>query len=325
MKKRLLTLGLCSAAILSGCGFGNVKINPNKEKYVVGIAQFVEHKALDLATQGFKERLTELLTTEGRQVEFEETNSLGDPTLTPTVVSTLVAKDVDLIMANATPCVSAAYSATYTIPILGTSVTDYGVAIEKELKNNTTGVNLSGTSDLAPLDQQVNEMVSLLGEGRTKYGILYCSNEANSKFQADEVKRLLEAKGKQVTIYTFAQETEIVSTCGTIAAQMEAVFVPTDNTCDKYSETLGTALAGIPVYSGESGICEGCGFATLSIDYLTLGKITGEMAFNVLLGKKDIRNYEIQYDRNPVKKYIASRCTALGIVVPSDYVAIPEE
>ena len=313
MKKGSLLLAVASVAALAACGKGGIKINPDKEKYIVGIAQFVPHAALDAATNGFKEKLTALLTAEGRQVEFETTNAAGDVANCPTIINSLVSKDVDLILANATPCLSAAYTATSNIPILGTSVTDFGVACEIEIEDGKTKTNVSGTSDLAPLDGQVNAMLELVPTAN-KYGILYSANEANSKFQVDEVKKHLEAAGKTVKTYPISGSETLLSVCNAAKAE-DLIYIPTDNFCAENVETIAQAFDGddTPIFAGEEGICKGCGFATLSIDYHRLGEITGEMAFNVLLGKKDIREYAIQYDTNVKKLYVASRCAAFGI------------
>lgn len=317
MKKSLLFLGAVASLALSGCS-KEIKINPDKEKYLVGIAQFAPHVALDAATNGFKAKLSSLLKKEGRKVEYKVTNAAGEVSNCPTIVNSLVSKDVDLIMANATPCLSAAYQATSTIPILGTSVTEYGVALDISLKDGKTGTNVSGTSDLAPLKTQVDIMTSLLPDAH-KVGILYCSEEANSKYQVKEVKKFLKAKGLVATEYAISGTDTITSVCNTAKAREDAIYIPTDNFCATNSAAIAAAFGNeMPIFAGEEGICKACGFATLTIDYYRLGEITGEMAFNVLLGKKDIREYAIQYDTNPVKKYVSSRCDELGIDVPTD-------
>ena len=328
MKKGSLLLSVVGLAALAGCSSNNIKINPDKEKYVVGIAQFVPHAALDAATNGFKSKLTALLTEAGRQVEYVETNAAGEVANCPTIISSLVSKDVDLIMANATPCLSAAYTATSTIPVLATSITDYGVACEIEVVDGKTKTNVSGTSDLAPLDGQVSTMLELLPSAN-KFGIVYSANEANSKFQVNEVKKHLEAAGKTVTTYPISGSEVLLSVCNAAAASEDAIYIPTDNFCAENCETINPIFEGAhkPVFAGESGICKGCGFATLSIDYTRLGEITGEMAFNVLLGKEDIREYAIKYDTDVKKLYVASRCSALGIEIPANkgYEVLPLE
>lgn len=322
MKKRTILPLILTSLMLTGCAGDQIKVNPDKEKYIVGIAQYVDHPALNSATNGFKSKLTELLYKEGRQVEYIDQNANGDIKLTPTIASTLVSKDVDLIMANATPCVSASYNTTTYIPILGTSVTDYGVAISNPMRDGKSGTNVSGTSDLAPIDVQIDEMIKLLSSAKTisKVGILYCSKEANSKFQVNEAKKYLEAKNITVREFSFSEASEIQAVCNTALTQ-DAIFIPTDNTCAEKADMIASIFGDtVPVYAGESGICRACGFATLSIDYTRLGELTGEMAYKVLLGKEDIREMKIEYDTNPVKMYKSDKCAAFGITVPEDYV-----
>ena len=319
MKKSLLFVGAIAALALTSCGNNKkIKVDPNKEKYVVGIAQFAPHVALDAATQGFKEKLTELLTAEGRQVEFREKNASGTQSLCTTIINDLVSYDVDLIMANATPCVAAAYQATSVIPILGTSVTEYGVALNIEFKDGKSGTNVSGTSDLAPLDKQVDIMTELNPTAK-KFGIVYNASEPNSKFQADEVSKYLRQKNLEAKEYILSDASSMESICNLAASEMDVIYVPTDNFCANNVNVLDAAFTGrAPVFAGEEGICKGCGFATLSIDYKELGKITGEMAFNVLLEKQDIKEYAIKYDEHAMKKYVKSRCDAFGITIPTD-------
>lgn len=334
MKKVLSMVALGAAIVLAGCSKG-IKVNPDKEKYIVGIAQFGDFEALNRSTAGFKDKLAALLTAEGRQVEWEYQNANGELTLAKTIVDTIVNKDVDLILANATPCLTAAYNATSYIPILGTSITDYGVACNIEIQNGITKTNLSGTSDLAPLDQQANELKSWFDANAkplNKVGLLYCSAEANSKFQIDEIEKAFSTMGIASQRYAFSESNQLLSICQTAADAVDAIYIPTDNTCADNTGIIDSVFADkhIPVYAGEEGICfgkkggdnptVGCGFATLSIDYYRLGEITGEMAFDVLLGKKSITEYQIQYDKNPVKKYDETRATALGFsVVPAGY------
>jgi putative ABC transport system substrate-binding protein len=331
MKKVLAT----AAAIMMGVsciGFaacdGNkgIKVNPDKENYVVGIVQLVAHEALDAATQGFKDALEAKLTEAGRTVEFDYQNAANDISLCSTIVNGFVAKDVDLIMANATPALQAAYAATETIPIMGTSITDYGVALGIENFNGTVGANVSGTSDLAPLDEQAEMMVDLLDlTSSNKVAILYCSSEPNSKYQADVVKAELAQKGITADIKIFVETNDISAVCnGIVAGGYDAVYVPTDNTVASNSALIDSILrpAGIPVFAGEEGVCNGCGFATLSISYYNIGLKVGEMAAEVLLGQKDIREMAIAYDQAPVKKYNATICADLGITVPNDYTVI---
>ena len=172
----ILAIALClgTALTFSACSdTDTIKINPDKEKYVVGICQLITHDALDAATKGFKDALTEALAKEGRTVEFKEQNAAGDSNTCTTIVNSFVADDVDLIMANATAALQAAANATVTIPVLGTSITEYGVALEIENFDGVVGGNISGTSDLAPLEIQAQMMIDTLAlESGAKIGLL---------------------------------------------------------------------------------------------------------------------------------------------------------
>ena len=290
------------------------------KQYVVGICQLVQHDALDAATNGFMDALNEALPG---QVTFDVKNASNDIPTCGTIVTGFVASNVDLIMANATPALQAASTATQTIPILGTAVTEYGVALDIADFNGTVGGNISGTSDLAPLDQQADMLLELLPDAKN-VGILYCSAEANSVYQADVVKAALEAKGVNVTVYTFADSNDVATVTQTACDENDALYIPTDNTAASCTEAINNVAepAGVPIIAGEEGICKGCGIATLSIDYYELGKTTGAMAAKILTGESNISEMPIEYYQNPVKKYEAARCEALGITVPSDYVAI---
>ena len=276
------------------------------QKYTVGICQLVEHAALDAATQGFEDALTAQF---GENVTFDFQNAQNDSATCATIANGFVSAGVDLIMANATPALQAAQAATNSIPILGTSVTEYGVALGLTDFDGTVGGNVSGTSDLAPLDQQADMITEWLPEA-TKVGLLYCSAEANSQYQVDEVQKYLEAKGVTATQYAFSDSNDLASVCQKAADENDAVYVPTDNTC--------AANTGI-----IDGICPGCGVATLSISYYDLGYTTGEMAAKVLTGEADISTMPVEYT-NVTKKYNKTICDDLGMTVPEGYEAIEE-
>ena len=328
--KKILSLVLACALALStlvalaSCNTSvKIKVNPDKEHYVVGICQLVTHDALDAATQGFKDALTAELEAAGRTVEFKEGNASGDSNTCNTIVNSFVAEDVDLIMANATAALQAASNATATIPVLGTSLTEYGVALGLNDFNGTVGNNISGTSDLAPLETQAQMMLDLL-PGVKKIGLLYCSAEPNSKYQVDVVKAYLEGKNITCTEYSFVDSNDLPAIVNGAVTACDAIYIPTDNTAASNTAIIDSACsaANIPVFAGEEGICRGCGFATLSISYYNIGYKTGEMAAKVLLGEEDITEMAIAYDEAPVKKYNATICEKLGITVPEDYTAI---
>lgn len=314
MKKLLsviLALALCVS--LCACGGSTIKVDPDKEEYVVGICQLVAHDSLDLATKGFKEELTKQLEAEGRKVVFKEQNGQGDTNTCVTIVNNFVSDNVDLILGNATAALQSAYNATQTIPVLGTSITEYGVALEIDNFNGVVGNNVSGTSDLAPLNEQAQMMIDVLKlEAGANVGILYCSAEPNSEYQYNVVKAYLEGKGITVKDYKFSEATELQSVVTKASDECDAIYVPTDNTVASNDETVRNVCgpAKTPVFTGyESDVC----FATLAISYYNIGAETGKMAAKVLLGKEDITTMAIQYDSAPVKKYNKAICDELGI------------
>ena len=289
------------------------------ESYTVGICQLVEHAALDAATQGFEDALTAEF---GENVTFDFQNAQNDSATCATIANGFVSAGVDLIMANATPALQAAQAATNQIPILGTSVTEYGVALGLSDFTGVVGGNVSGTSDLAPLDQQAEMITEWLPEVQ-KVGLLYCSAEANSQYQVDEVQKALEGKGVTATQYAFSDSNDLASVCQKAADENDAVYVPTDNTCAANTGIIDGICrpAKKPVFAGEEGICSGCGVATLSISYYDLGYTTGEMAVKVLTGEADISTLPIEYT-TVTKKYNKTICDDLGLTVPEGYEAI---
>ncbi|MBE5875370.1 MAG: ABC transporter substrate-binding protein [Lachnospiraceae bacterium] len=318
MKKRLLAtlLTLAMVGSLTACG------NAKGDGYNVGICQLVQHEALDAATQGFKDALTEEL---GDKVTFDEQNAQGDSNTCSTIINSFVSNDVDLILANATPALQAAAAGTNEIPILGTSVTEYGVALEIEGFTGTVGGNISGTSDLAPLDGQADMLQELFPDAKT-VGLLYCSAEANSQYQVDTIKTFLEEKGYACEYYAFSDSNDLSSVVTTATGAVDVIYVPTDNTVASNTEIINNIClpAGVPVVAGEEGICSGCGVATLSISYYDLGVATGKMAAKILAEGGDISTMPIEYAPNFTKKYNAANCEALGVKVPDGYTAIAQ-
>ena len=288
--------------------------------YTVGICQLVQHPALDAATQGFKDALTEAL---GDAVSFNEQNASGESVNCATIVNGLVASQVDLILANATAPLQAAASATADIPVLGTAVTDYASALEIDNWTGTVGGNISGTSDLAPLDQQAAMLQELFPDAKT-VGLLYCSAESNSKYQVDMIRGYLEQAGLTCEEYAFTDTNDVASVTQKACDSSDVIYIPTDNTAASNTEAIANVVlpAGIPVIAGEEGICQGCGVATLSISYYDLGYATGKMAVKILTGEADISTMPVEYAPQVTKKYNAANCEALGVTVPDDYAAI---
>lgn len=289
--------------------------------YNVGICQLVQHPALDAATEGFKAALTDEF---GDAVTFDEQNAAGDSATCATIVNQFVSNNVDLILANATPALQSAQAATNQIPILGTSVTDYATALDIDDWTGTTGTNISGTSDLAPLDQQAAMLNELFPDAKN-VGILYCSAEANSAYQSEVITGYLEEMGYTVSEYTFADSNDVAAVTTSACAENDVLYVPTDNTAASCTENIKNVAvpAGTPVIAGEEGMCSGCGVATLSISYYDLGYTTGQMAVKVLKDGEDVSTMPVEFAPNVTKEYNAEICETLGVEVPEDYVAIP--
>ncbi len=317
MKKQVLAIALSAAMAGSIAG---MSVSAEEQTYNVGICQLVQHDALDAATQGFKDALTEEL---GDAVTFDEQNAQGDSNTCSTIINSFVSNGVDLILANATPALQAAQAGTSEIPILGTSVTEYGVALEIDDFDGTVGGNISGTSDLAPLDQQAAMLNELFPDAKN-VGLLYCSAEANSQYQVDTVKAALEELGYTCEYYAFSDSNDLSAVVTTASTESDVIYVPTDNTAASNTEIINNICqpAGVPLITGEEGICAGCGVATLSISYYDIGVATGKMAAKILAEGADISTMPIEYAPEFTKKYNAELCEALGITVPEDYVAI---
>ncbi|WP_087066758.1 ABC transporter substrate-binding protein [Intestinibacillus massiliensis] len=310
----LLMAGVLSLSLLAGCGGSD---------YKVGVCQLAPHPALDAATEGFRDKLTELMKADGKTVEIDVENANGETSSVATIINGFVSGKSSLILANATAPLQTAAASTGDIPILGTSVSDYGTALEMDNFTGVTGINVSGTSDLAPLDQQA-AMVKEWFPDAKNVGLLYCSSEANSKFQINTIKPELEALGFACTEYSFADSNDLATVATKACNESDVLYVPTDNTvADNTGIIANIAIPNkIPVIAGEEGICSGCGVATLSINYRELGETTAQMAYDILVGGKDISTMEIQYAPNLTKKYNKEICDELGLTPPEGYEAI---
>ena len=316
--KKIVSILLVLAMVLcmASCGSESAA----EGTYKVGICQLVQHVALDAATEGFKAALTEKL---GDEVTFVEHNASGDAATCVTICNQLVAEGVDLMMGNATAALQAAAAASATIPVVGTSITDYATALEIEGWTGKTGTNITGTADLAPLDEQAAMIPELFPDAKN-VGIVYCSAEPNSVYQANIVIAELEAAGLTCEVFTFADSNDVANVVSAACAASDVLYIPTDNTAASCAETINNVAlpAGVPIISGEENACKGFGVATLSISYFDIGYIAGEMAAEILVNGANPGEMEIGYAPEVVKKYNADICAALGITVPENYVAI---
>ena len=326
MKKKLLALSLSALMMLglTACGGAPADDNANQgdATYKVGICQLAPHPALDAATQGF----IDTLQAELPGVEIDNQNAAGDSPTCTTIVNGFVSNGVDLIMANATPALQAAATGTSDIPVLGTAVTEYGVALGLQDFDGLVGTNVSGTADLAPLDQQADMLTKWCPDAKT-VGLLYCSAEPNSQYQVDVMQQNLEAKGLTCTQYAFSDTNDLAAVTRTAADNSDVIYVPTDNTVANNTGVIDNICrpAGVPVIAGEEGICSGCGVATLSISYYDLGVATGKMAVKILTGEATVAEMPIEYAGNVTPKYNEAICADLGLEPLEGYEAIATE
>ena len=288
--------------------------------YTVGICQLVTHPALDAASQGFMDAIEEALPG---QVEFNMQNAANDSNTCNTIVNSFVSNGVDLILANATPSLQAAATATADIPVLGTAVTEYGVALNIEDFNGTVGTNVPGTSDLAPLDQQAAIITELFPEAK-KVALVYCSGEPNSQYQVDMIQKYLADAGVESEMFSFADSNDVSAVTQTACDYGDVVYVPTDNTVASNTGIIDGICqpAGVPVITGEEGMCKGCGVATLSISYYELGQATGKMAVKILTGEANVAEMPVEYNPTFTKKYNPVISEALGVTIPDGYEAV---
>jgi putative ABC transport system substrate-binding protein len=328
MKKLNRVISAATAATmvvsLTACGSTSDQgsSSSSDKTYNIGICQLLEHPALDAATEGFQAALTEKL---GDKVTFDVQNAQGEQASAATIANSFVSNNVDLILANATTALQCAAAATADIPILGTSITDYATALDIDDWTGATGRNISGTSDLAPIEEQEKMLTELFPDAQN-VAILYCSAEPNSRYQATEFEKALDADGISYKEFTAADSNDIASVTQSAIEYADVIYIPTDNTMAANTETINniTLPAGTPVIAGEEGICQGCGVATLSISYYDIGYKAGEMAYEILVNGADITTMNVEYAPQVTKEYNASIAETLGVDIPDDYVAIEE-
>ena len=318
MKKKLLSAALAAtmALTLAACG-GEGQSADDPDGYTIGICEQMEHVSLSEATQGFMDGLTELLGAD--KVVFREQNAGGEQTNCTTIMNGFLAEGVDLILANATWPLQAAASATADTPILGTSVTDYAVALGLDEFDGTVGGNISGTSDLVDLEAQAAIISELFPDAGT-VGLLYCSGEPNSVYQIETVRGYLEPLGYACEIFAFTDVNDLASVTQAACDASDVIYIPTDNTVATNVESVANVVlpAGVPIVGGDPGICSGCGVATIATDYYELGRLTAEMAAQVLTGEADISSMPVQYGAME-KIYDPENCELLGISIPEGY------
>ena len=318
--KRVIAI-ICAIVLVATC-FAGCNGDTNS-KYKIGICQFVQHDALNMATKGFKEAIIAELGEEN--VIFEEQNAAGDSANCAVITGGFVQSNVDLIFANATASLQAAAAATTTIPIIATSITDFATALDLSEWNGTTGRNISGTSDLSPIEDQA-KMIKEIFPNAKQVGLLYCSAEPNSFYQIDIMRKALDGMGISYKEYTIADTNDVNAVVATASSENDVLYMPTDNTLATCVETVNSVAmaAGVPIVAGEEEACKGAGVVTLSVSYYDIGYEAGLMAADILKNGTDPSTMEVKLSKNLTKKYVPSRCKALGVEVPEDYTAIEE-
>ena len=308
------------AMVLTSCG----KSGGSGKSYKIGILQLVEHPALDAATEGFKEALQEKLGEEN--VKFDEQNAQGDDSNCATIAGGFVNEGVDLILANATPALQASANATGDIPIIGTSVTDFGSALDIKDFDGKTGKNITGTSDLVEASKYLDLLRECVPEVK-QVGILYCSKESNSKVQVDAISKIFDEEDVKYKVYAAADSNEIQSVATKAASECNAFYIPTDNTMASATQTIKNIVLDkkIPVIAGEEGICKGCGVVTLSISYKDLGYRAGEMAAEILQDGKDPGEMDVETQEELTKLYNKEVAEKIGLEVPEGYEEVAVE
>ena len=317
--KKMLAIALAALMLLSLAACGGTA--SDEGKYVIGICQMTKHPSLDQASDGFKDAVIAALGEEN--VVFEEQDAAGEYATCGVVIDGFIAEGVDLILANSTTPLQVAVSATDEIPILGTSITDYAAALNMSEWSGSVEGNVSGTTDLAPLDQQAAVIAELFPEAEN-VGLLYCSSEPNSVYQIRLIREYLTGMGYSCTEFAFADVNDMSYVIETACDASDVIYIPTDNTCATYTENIANVVlpAGIPVVTGDSATCAAAGVATFSISYYDLGRATGEMAVQILTGEADISEMPIQPAGEAYKLYNPANCERLGVNVPDGYLAI---
>lgn len=335
MIKKVAAIAL-SAVMIGGCFAGcsaGAKDDgkaENKDTYKVGILQLVQHEALDKATDGFKDKLTELMKEAGKTVEFDYQNASGDSAACPTIANQFVSNKVDLIMANATASLQASATATAAskIPVVGTSITDFGVALDIEMgSTDATGINVTGSNDLAPLDKQAEQITTLFPKAK-KIGCLYCSAEPNSKFQVEGIKEALTAKNIDCEFYSFTDTNDIQAVAKEAASKSDVIYIPTDNTAASNGAVISAACkeAKTPIIAGEDGIFKKTeAVATLSISFYEIGQKAGEMAFDILVNGKDPSTMNIWQTSNVKAYYNDDMAKMYNVTIPDGYEVLKAE
>ena len=319
-KVKALAAGLMLTLALGvmGCG-GDKKEAPKKaEKVNVGIVQLVEHAALDAANKGFVEGLASKGYKEGQNIAYDRQNAQADQSNLQNIAHRFVNNKVNLICAIATPAAQTVANVTSDIPIVATAVTDYKAA--KLVKDNAKpGTNVTGTTDMNPVEQQLDLLLKLVPNAKS-VGTIYCSSEVNSQLQIEILKKAAAAKGVTVKEATVSNVNDIQQAARSLVGKVQAIYVPTDNVLASAMPTLVsvTEEAKLPVICGEGGMVKAGGVATLGVDYYKLGFQAGEMADDILSGKSKPADMAIQAQKEFKAMVNVKEAEKIGLKVPED-------
>ena len=319
-KVKALAAGLMLTLALGvmGCG-GDKKEAPKKaEKVNVGIVQLVEHAALDAANKGFVEGLASKGYKEGQNIAYDRQNAQADQSNLQNIAHRFVNNKVNLICAIATPAAQTVANVTSDIPIVATAVTDYKAA--KLVKDNAKpGTNVTGTTDMNPVEQQLDLLLKLVPNAKS-VGTIYCSSEVNSQLQIEILKKAAAAKGVTVKEATVSNVNDIQQAARSLVGKVQAIYVPTDNVLASAMPTLVsvTEEAKLPVICGVGGMVKAGGVATLGVDYYKLGFQAGEMAADILSGKSKPADMAIQAQKEFKAMVNVKEAEKIGLKVPED-------
>ncbi|MBR3150289.1 MAG: ABC transporter substrate-binding protein [Eubacterium sp.] len=322
--KRILAVSLSAilaGGMLAGCSAGSNEKAASKgdgKTYNIGLCQLVQHDALDKAAQGFQDALKELGDEKGITFNIDVQNASGEAVNCTTIANQFVSNNVDLVAAVATPALQACATATKSsnIPVVATAITNFGTALDINMgPTDATGINVTGTHDLAPLEKQAEQVTTLFPDAK-KVGILYCSAEANSKFQSDGMEKLLKEAGLEVTVFTFADSNDIQAVAKKAAEASDVLYIPTDNTVASNGSIVDNACqdANTPIISGETSACLAYnGVATYSIDFYEIGKEAGKMAYEILVEGADVSTMNIREPQTLTAEYIPAMAEKYGV------------
>ena len=317
MKKYLYSLFIIASMIFISCSSGGSNSNAAGDKVLkIGILQLIEHDALDASYRGFVDGLKEAGYEDGKNIIIDYQNAQGEQANCVTIGQKFVNDKSDLILAIATPAAQAVANMTKDIPILVTAVTDPAAA-KLVADNNAPGGNVSGTSDLTPVEAQI-ELLNEITPNLKTVGLLYCSSEQNSVFQMDIAKKKLDSMGIKYIDATVTSANEIQQVVQSVVGKVEAIYTPTDNMIAAGMATVALVAepAKLPVVCGEGGMTMLGGTATYAISYYELGKLTATQAVAILKGEKKPATMPIETLKTFDLVVNTNMVDSIGITIP---------